>query len=217
MLTTISRSEIAVGFNTKLPFDSPWFPLYPHVAEDESKSEWVMEKLKQKIAGSAYFAKLLHKEYNLRKEQGLVDFAKHHYMIATDTNDTYISLKSILLLQNFLENRNIKHFFTYIKFQVWDGLINVDPHDKFLNSLRDNIKFDDWYTFPGQHIDYWNEETIISPYGFDDWAQENKYEYGVGHPMEKGHKEAAELLYEKVKEILETKQASGSLGTLSGE
>jgi|APSaa5957512493_1039668.scaffolds.fasta_scaffold01339_6 hypothetical protein len=219
MLTYVDRSEIAVNFDTKLPFDSPWYYLFPGAAEDESKSQWVLEQIKKaafKFANGETdadrFANLLHGEYNLRKEQGITDFVKHYYTIISNLNDLYISLKSILLLQNFLENRNIKYMYTYVSFHVLDRLTQSFRNaDKFLNSLRDNIKFDDWYKFPDsvktveEHYDRNNErydEIIISENGFNDWARANKYEYGLSHPMEQAHEDAAELIYERVKEIV---------------
>ena len=106
MLTYVDRSEIAVNFDTKLPFDSPWYYLFPGAAEDESKSQWVLEQIKKaafKFANGETdadrFANLLHGEYNLRKEQGITDFVKHYYTIISNLNDLYISLKSILLFQ----------------------------------------------------------------------------------------------------------------------
>jgi hypothetical protein len=56
-----------------------------------------------------------------------------------------------------------------------------------------------------EHYDRNNErydEIIISENGFNEWALANKYEYGVDHPTEKAHEDAAELIYERVKEIV---------------
>jgi hypothetical protein len=92
--------------------------------------------------------------------------------------------------------------YSYISFQVWEGLLQIDDTNVFVNSMRDFIKFDDWYTFPGYNTSEWRGITLTAPYGFNDWAEANKYEYGVGHPMEKAHEDAAELIYERVREII---------------
>jgi len=207
-----SRSEIAVNFHTQTPFDSPWYYLYPHMAEDESKSEWVMNAIKEhsikkfRFANgdtkADRFAKSLHSEYKTRKELGLVDFAKHHYTITDNLNDIYKSLKSVLLLQNFLENRNIKYMYTYVDFTIYEAFLNMEPKNKFVNNLRDAIKFYGWYTFPGYHKYEWDKETITTPYGFTDWTKRHGYEIGVSHPLEKAHANAADLIYERVKEII---------------
>ncbi|SVE35376.1 uncharacterized protein METZ01_LOCUS488230, partial [marine metagenome] len=95
----------------------------------------------------------------------------------------------ILMLQELLENKNIKYMFTHVNEHVINGLIG--PSNTYINSLRSFIKFGEWYNFPG------HEETT----GFDQWAKWNKYEYATSHPLEKAHEDAAELLYEKVKTI----------------
>jgi len=206
MWASWSRSEIAVNFHSKAPFDSPWYYLYPQAAEDESKSKWVMNAIKEhsmRDTNADSFARLLHDEYKTRKELGIVDFAKHHYTITDDLNDVYKSLKSVLLLQNFLENRNIKYMYTYMDFTIYDGFLYIEPGNKFLNNLRDAIKFYNWYRFPGYHKYACGKETMSIPYGFADWAKGNGYEHGVSHPLEKAHTDAAELLYERATEIIQ--------------
>ena len=77
--------------------------------------------------------------------------------------------------------------------------------DDFTTGLRSFIKFNEWYKFPGDG-DY---------VGFDDWAKANKYEYATSHPLEKAHEDAAELIYEEVKTITQTR--TRGMGSLSGE
>ena len=201
MWTFVARQEIAVSFSTHR-WDSPWFAIDPHVCEDESKSKW-FKKLNPKT--TIHWQEVhdaMHERYLINKDLGFVDYAKAYYTVVSDLHDTYTSLQQILMLQDFLESRNIKYMLTYVNKYVMNGLISLD---KFTNGLYSFIKFSEWYKFPG------DKEFM----GFDDWARANDYPYATSHPLEQAHKDAAELLYERVRQILATK--TGSLGTLPGD
>ena len=212
MWTFAGRTEIPINFNTERD-DSPWFPIDPYVCEDESKSKWFKEVSKD-TPNYEETRNNLRNRYKINKKLGLVDFTKEYYKVTQGVYDTYSSLKEILMLQDFLDKRNVKYMFTYVNEHVMIALCDhVDNYghnydhglvsiDKFTNGLRNFIKFDEWYKFPG------NKEFM----GFDDWAKANGYPYATSHPLEQAHKDAAELLYEKARQTL-----TGSVGALSGE
>ena len=203
MWTFVPRQEIAVNFDIDRQ-DSPWFPIDPYVCEDESKSDW-FKKVSKSIPNWQEVHDDMHKRYLINKDLGLVDYAKSYYTVVSDLHDTYTSLQKILMLQDFLENRNVKYMFTYVNEHVMTGLRG---RDKFTSVLHCFIKFDEWFKFPG------DKEFM----GFDDWAKANGYPYATSHPLEQAHEDAAELLYEKVRQILHAEQTPArGVGSLSGE
>ena len=199
MWTFIARQEIAINSDTKR-WDSPWFPIDPYVVGDESKADWFKEVDKNSRNFNAV-RDGLRERYNINKGLGLVDFAKEYYKVTGNLNDRYTSLKEMLMLQDFLDNRSIKYMFTYVSEHVMNGLLLVQDN-KFTNGLQSFINFDEWYKFPG------NKEFM----GFNDWAKANGYPYATSHPLEQAHEDAAELLYEKARQIL-----TGGVGPLPGE
>ena len=184
MWTFVHRQEIAVNFPTKR-MDSPWFPLDPHVCEDETESDWFKELPRDTETWQGLYDGM-HKRFLINKSLGLIDFSVEYYKVTGILQDTYTSLKEILMLQDFLEARNVRYMFTYVDDNVINGLKGIDKYTKGLNSF---IKYDEWFNFPG----------VV---GFNDWAKANEYEYGVYHPLEKAHEDAADIIYEeKVKHI----------------
>lgn len=99
---------------------------------------------------------------------------------------SYTSPRVILEFQQYCENHSIPYLFTCVDNCLIDLL---DP----------KIKMEHWYMFPpGTAAD----ETH-APRGFYQWAIENKYSIGAdGHPLEKAHYDAAELIKEKFNELV---------------
>lgn len=205
MWTFTHRRELAVKFDIQRK-DSPWFPIDLYTCEDESKSDW-FKKVPKNTENWKSARDHMHKRYLINKELGLVDFAKQYYSVVDDLDEAYSSLKEILLTQHILESHDIKYIFTYVNEHVMLGLIGRSSwiKDDITIGLRSFIKFDEWYKFPGEG-DY---------VGFDDWAKANKYEYATSHPLEKAHEDAAELIYEEVKTITQTR--TRGMGPLPGE
>lgn len=205
MWTFPGRQEFAINVDTKR-MDSPWFPLDPYVCEDESKSEWFKKLPKTSNDQWKTVHDDMHKRYLINKDLGLVDFAKEYYKVVSDTHDCYISLKNIFFIQNLLENKNIKYLFLYVNENV---LIPLQYGDKFTKGLSSFIKWNNFFTFP---LPKPMRNQIPKPkftklnrhryFGFDSWAKANKYQYATSHPLELGHKDAADLIYERVKETI---------------
>lgn len=74
--------------------------------------------------------------------------------------------------------------------------------DNCLIHLLDSSKLnmDNWYMFPPA-TEEWN---TTSPRGFYQWAVENKYSIGPDHhPLEQAHADAAQLMKDKINEMVE--------------
>ena len=173
--------------------DPEWLALDPHAVEDESKAEWFL-KVDPSTPNYKNTKDSLQRKYNLYKDAGIVDFGKHWYKIISDEDDTYSSLRDMLLLQEFLKNRNIKYVFSYVGHYVPDQIFK-ESSNTYIDSFRQSIDKDNWFHFPGD----WPRSKYL---GFNDWALINNYEYATSHPLAKAHEDAAELIYEHIKKIL---------------
>lgn len=197
MWTFVARREFKL-FNGTLndrmyKVDSEWLSLDPYTTTNEAESEW-FKKVDPNTPNYKNTKLSLENKYNLYKEAGVVDFGKSWYTIVSDEDDVYTSLKDILLLQEFLSNKNIKYFFTYVGYHTPKQLFD-DQTNEYTTNIRKLINHDNWFTFPGE----WDRSNYL---GFNDWALINNYEYATSHPLEKGHSDAAELIYEHIKKIL---------------
>jgi hypothetical protein len=185
MWTFSNRHEFALA-TVHDHWDSPWYGITPYTAEDESKSVW-FRQVTPDTKNYTAVKQHLHDSYTKNLKIGVVDFAKHFVSTvqASSLHDSYTSAAAVLLLQDFLTLRNISYLFTYVDQHALNG-ISTDSHSnpgsKYLNSLRSEIKFEDWYRFPGS-------------VGFLEWARQNNYEFATSHPLELAHADAAELIY----------------------
>ena len=111
--------------------------------------------------------------------------------------EVYTFLKEIVYLQNFLMINKIPYLFTCADNSIFNSYTLKNPDDT-IQSLYNQINFDNWYFFP---IGAGTNQTE-TPRGFYQWAVENKYKVGVTHPLEDAHKDAAELIKEKFNELV---------------
>ncbi len=190
MWTFTNRSEFAIGIDTD-EYDSPWLGLTPYSHCDETKSEW-FGKVDQSLPSWQYVYNSLKLSYNRRQKLGIIDFATQFKRLVQSNplNDSYTSIKEILLLQNVLLLHKIPYVFTYVNQHVMDGILNDMHYDQYLISARAFINHDSWFRFPGDSQQY---------IGFDDWARQNCYEYATSHPLESAHRDAADLVYNFIK------------------
>ena len=189
MWTFTNRCEFALGM--PIPeYDSPWLGITPYTHIDETKSSWFSRLSKNTKNWKDVYTdlKTSHTRY---RELGVVDFASQYQKIVQTTtlNSTYSSLKEILLLQNLLEMYQIRYVFSYVNCNVMIGLFDDDVDNVYAKSIRNFIKMENWYHFPGNFQKY---------IGFDDWAKENNYEYATSHPLELAHSDAASLMYQHI-------------------
>ena len=110
---------------------------------------------------------------------------------ANEYHETYLSWKSIIWLQNILEKKNIKYFFTLADNSLFYR--DYEQHkdqDNFMKNLHNEIDFSNWYFFGERNM------------GFNQWASLNEYPYGTTHPLDKAHQDAVQLMLPKFNEII---------------
>ena len=123
------------------------------------------------------------------------DFAKQFFTnVNIDWFQHYNTIKSILLLQNYLKFNKIPYIFT-----ASDNIVFAYQKDSQLETYWNMVDFQNWFMFPGAD-EPWNTTT---PRGFYQWAVENKYPIGpYQHPLEKAHEDAANLMKDKFNELV---------------
>lgn len=192
MWTFTDRHEFAIGIPTG-EYDSPWMYTTPYSHVDETESEW-FKSVDRDLPTWQNVYNSLKSFYNKNKQLGIVDFAKQFSKLTQSMpdNDSYTSLKEILLLQNTLKCYNIPYVFTYVNQHVMNGMFKDSSNSCYLKSLRNLIDMHHWYSFPGDYQEY---------IGFDDWAKNNNYAYATSHPLETAHVDAADLIYKHIQVI----------------
>lgn len=189
MWTFANRHEFSIGIPTG-EYDSPWIYLTPYSHVDETESDW-FRKVDRSLPNWKKVYNDLKSFYNKNHELGIVEFAKQYQRLvqSTSVNDSYTSIKELLLLQNTLSVKNISYLFTYVNQHVMNYIFKDNASNVYINSARKLINNNSWYNFPG------NSQQYI---GFDDWARHNNYKYGTSHPLESAHADAAELIYKEI-------------------
>jgi hypothetical protein len=186
MWTFTNRNEFAVGID--LPeYDSPWLALTPYSHCDETESEW-FKKVDRSLSTWKSVYDNLKLSYRRKQQLGITDFAEKYQKLvqSSPVNDSYTSIKEIVLLQNILLLHKIPYVFTYVNQRVIYGLFSDACQNRYLDSARSFVDHNSWFRFPGD----WQTHV-----GFDDWAKQNNYEYATSHPLETAHADAAELIY----------------------
>jgi hypothetical protein len=133
--------------------------------------------------------------YNETNRPLVKDFAKHFFRnVNSDWFPHFNTVKSIVLLQQYLKFNNIPFIFT-----ATDNVVFSYTNDELLKPYWRMVDFDNWYMFPAAE-EPWN---TTSPRGFYQWAVENKYEIGpYQHPLDRAHADAAQLMKDKFNELV---------------
>lgn len=124
------------------------------------------------------------------KEAGVHDFANALYRYGSNQyHELYLSWKSILWLQNVLEQRKIPYMFTLAEntlfYHNYDLLFQ---DDNLMRQLYNDINFDRWFAFGERHM------------GFYQWALLEDYPIGSTHPLDQAHIDASKLMQTKFEE-----------------
>lgn len=131
---------------------------------------------------------LEHHANKLKRDQnlGITDFAKSFYDHVGSNKywEIYNFLSDVLMLQQYLELKNIPYLFT----SVDETILQAESYiDGSLSTLRSLIDINSWGWFNGK--------------GFYTWAKDMKFPFATTHPKEQAHIEAAHLIYEHLRYI----------------
>lgn len=130
---------------------------------------------------------LQHHIDNLEKSKqlGIASFAKEFYSRVGSNFywEQYHTLSEIIMLQQYLELKNIPYIFTASD----EGLIR-DLDETSIKSLSQQMNKKYWVWFPKDR-------------GFYTWAQHEQFPFGTTHPLEEAHIEAAHIIYEHLRHI----------------
>lgn len=118
------------------------------------------------------------------EETGVKPFAESMYRhAANEYHEIYLSWKSIIWLQNILEKRKIKYFFTLADNSLfYNQLVPHNTTDSLLENLHKEIDLSNWYFFGERCM------------GFNQWALLNDYPRGTTHPLDQAHADAVQLM-----------------------
>ena len=126
------------------------------------------------------------------KETGVKDFAEAIYRYAANQyHEIYLSWKSIIWLQNILEKRKIKYFFTLSDNSLfYQESRHHKDQDAFMKALHSEIDLTKWFSFGERMM------------GFNQWALLNDYQRGTTHPLDQAHADAVQLMLPTFKKII---------------
>ena len=150
---------------------------------------WTVER-QYNAEGDKHLNKLVEEYETRAKNAGVHEFATSYFKHVgfVEYWETYISLKEITYLQNYLKANNIPYMFTSADCNFLNTH-TIKYADEVIQGLYNQIDFDKWFFFPDHK-------------GFYTWALDNKYKVGVTHPLEDAHRDAALLIKEKFNELV---------------
>lgn len=145
------------------------------------------KEIESKLAGSEVIMDQFKKRKQEYKETNVGIFADSLYKYAANQyHETYLSWKSIVWLQNILEKKRIPYFFTLADNTIFYDIEKLlFQEDSMMQALYNEIDFTHWFGFGERMM------------GFNQWASLNDYQYGTTHPLDKAHKDAADLMKDK--------------------
>jgi hypothetical protein len=184
MWTFISRYDWAMP-RSKYLEDTRWASITP----------WDTKEKQSEVFKTLANSETQQEQYKLRRDQldstGVKQFADALYRYAANEyHEIFLSWKSIIWLQNILEKKNIKYFFTLADNTLFYN--EMTPHNKmdpFMENLHKEINFTNWFSFGERMM------------GFNQWASLNDYPRGTTHPLDEAHKDAVQLMKDKFLQI----------------
>jgi len=185
MWTFISRYDWAMEPHAVLE-NKRWASITPWETDNGDK-----ESLKT-LSGNKVQQRLHKERQENFTKAGVRAFANSLYRhAANDYHETYLSLKSIIWLQNILEKRKIPYFFTLADNTLfYDNLTHKEERDNLTKSLYNELDLDKWFFFGERCM------------GFNQWALLNDYARGTTHPLDDAHNDAVKLMLPSFKKII---------------
>ena len=128
------------------------------------------------------------KFFERQKELGISEFAKVFYQHVGSSFqwEQYNLLSEIVMLQQYLELRNIPYMFTAADEKMFRDISSLN--DESVATLEKLLDKTYWTWFPKKQ-------------GFYNWAVSEKFPFGTTHPLEESHVEAAHIAYEHLRYI----------------
>lgn len=199
-----NRYEFRFNYHTGHKY-SPWYSINSWSAEDNfTKIQKEFKKFDNHILLNQ------QKHFLIEQKTGLSSFAKCWFEHVGDNEyyELWSSLKEILFLQMYLEQKNIPYLFLPADNHFFQHPNYFRQKDEYIDALYNQINWNKWFFF--ESSTKFNE--TIEPRGFYQWAVENKYPIGATHPLEEAHAVAAELLEEKFNELVTKPLEQSSIG-----
>jgi len=129
--------------------------------------------------GTRKFFQLQHEKLT---ELGITTAANEFYKVTGDAiSHHHNTLKDIILLQFYLEKRNIPYIFCSATTELFDK----QPPQIYECGLWDEINWNNWYKEDGFHV----------------WSQKNNYEFCGNHPGLEAHQDWFNLIMPKISAI----------------
>jgi len=185
MWSFLSRYDWAMPRHKVLE-DTRWATISPwdtSISDDErhnalQASEVQMELWKQREAN-------MH-------DTGVKPFAESMYRYAANQyHETYLSWKSIILLQHILEKKKIPYMFTLADNSLfYQELTHHKDTDALMQALHSEIDLSKWFFFGERCM------------GFNQWALLNDYPRATTHPLDKAHEDAIMLIRPQFDKII---------------
>lgn len=122
------------------------------------------------------------------KKLGIHQFAKifYHYVGSFEYWELYHTLCEMVMLGQYLKLKNIPYLFTTADHSI--SMVDHFPNDQTLKTLLKQMDWSRWASFPVN-------------LGFYDWAKQNNFPIGTTHPLEPAHIAAADILYERIRNL----------------
>lgn len=192
--TFTCRYEFMFNYDIK---GSQWYSMTPWDNHDD------MDEITKYVGGNLNILKHHTDHLSYIKSNGLGSFSKAFYKHVGDNEfyETYVTMKEVVFLQQYLKSKNIPYMFTFVDNHIHpENSKFSEPryNDINIKSLQSQIDWDRVSMFPkGEGYDQ-----VERPRGFYQWAIENKYSVGTTHPLEDAHQDAANLMQEKFNELV---------------
>ncbi len=152
--------------------DSPWYSINPWTYNDENFADH-FHTMDKDI--------LVHQKANRAnaEQRGMSKFARMYVDQIADSEywELYTSWCEIVMLQNYLSNKDIPYSFMYVDNSLFECNVELDIT---LRTLKESIH---WFAYDE---------------GMYNWAKRTNQQFYTTHPQESAHEEWINMLYDRI-------------------
>ena len=152
--------------------DSPWYSINPWTYNDENFADH-FHTMDKDI--------LVHQKANRAnaEQRGMSKFARMYVYQVADSEywELYTSWCEIVMLQNYLSNKDIPYSFMYVDNSLFECNVELDIT---LRTLKESIH---WFAYDE---------------GMYNWAKRTNQQFYTTHPQESAHEEWINMLYDRI-------------------